>query len=418
METVLHPRGITDALLATLTEAPVVALTGPRQSGKSTLVRDMIADRHPAAYVTLDDFAMLESALADPQGFVNALGDGPVIIDEVQLAPDLFRAIKLSVDRDRRPGRFLLTGSADPLLMPKSSESLAGRVRTLTLWPLTQGEIAGTPECFIGTLFSEAQPSGAGESMSRDELVRRIVRGGFPEAVALGFPEARARWMEDYLVRIVERDVPRLSDVADRLAIPRLLRVLAARSMQLLNLSEVGRSTEIRRATLDRYVGLLVASFMLTLLPAWSDDVARQVSKRPKPLIADSGLMCHLLRADAARLLADGDALGPVLEAFVAIELMRQASWSPGRPRLMHFRTSTREVDLVIEDASGRLVGVEVKASASPSSFDFAGLRALAHATGARFHRGILLHTGAATAPFGENLWAVPVSALWTTEPA
>jgi predicted AAA+ superfamily ATPase len=409
----LRPRGVTDTLLAALSEAPVVVVTGPRQSGKSTLVRDLIADRHPAAYRTLDDFGLLESALADPQGFVDSLGDGAVVIDEAQLAPDLFRAIKRSVDADRRPGRFLLTGSADPLHMPAISESLAGRARTITLWPFSQGEIAGGPETCVGRLFDERAALPDAPVVDRPALVARIARGGFPEAVAVGSPDARERWMSDYLARIVERDVPRIADIADRLAIPRLLRVLGSRSMRLLNLSEVGRLTEIKRATLDRYVGLLVASFLVRLLPGWSYDVARRSSKRPKPLLTDTGLLCHLVRADEQRLLDDPNLLGPLLESFVANEVLRQATWSGRSLDLMHYRTDTEEVDLVLEDSAGRLVGIEVKATTTPAASDFSGLRALQSAAGDAFRRGVLLHTGSVTVPFGERMWAAPISMLW-----
>lgn len=410
----LHSRGVTDVLLAALSEAPVVVVTGPRQSGKSTLVRDLISERHPASYLTLDDFGVLESALGDPQGFVASLGSDPVVIDEVQLAPDLFRAIKLAVDTDRRPGRFLLTGSADPLLTPAVSESLAGRARTVTLWPFTQGEIAGAPEDFLGRLFGDDSPPVKVPGVDRSELVERIVRGGFPEAVSLDPGGPRERWMTDYIVRIVERDVPRIAEIADRLAVPRLLRALGARSMRLLNLSEIGRLTEIKRATLDRYVALLVASFLVRLIPAWSYDTARRSIKRPKPVLADTGLLCHLLRVDAQRLIEDPNLVGPLLESFVANEFMRQATWCSGHIELLHYRTATYEVDLVLEDSRGRLVGIEVKATTSPTMADFSGLRALADAAGGAFHRGVLLHTGTVTVPFGEGMWAMPVSALWS----
>jgi predicted AAA+ superfamily ATPase len=250
--------------------------------------------------------------------------------------------------------------------------------------------------------------------VDRSELVERIVRGGFPEAVSLDPGGPRERWMTDYIVRIVERDVPRIAEIADRLAVPRLLRALGARSMRLLNLSEIGRLTEIKRATLDRYVALLVASFLVRLIPAWSYDTARRSIKRPKPVLADTGLLCHLLRVDAQRLIEDPNLVGPLLESFVANEFMRQATWCSGHIELLHYGTATDEVDLVLEDSRGRLVGIEVKATTSPTMADFSGLRALADAAGGAFHRGVLLHTGTVTVPFGEGMWAMPVSALWS----
>jgi hypothetical protein len=414
MDTRLHHRGAERVLLQMLSESPVVLVTGPRQSGKSTLVRDLIADRFSARYLTLDDTALLDAATRDPQGFITALGSASVIIDEVQLAPGLFRAIKMSVDADRRPGRFLLTGSADPAVSPQVSEALTGRMRSITLWPLEQGEIADAPGEFVNTVFSNELSFAAGTgAIDRRDLIGRVIAGGYPELLSLPEGPARQRWAEDYLLRVVERDVPRLSEIADRLAMPRLLRLLAARSMQLLNLSEVSRLAEIKRATLDRYTALLEATYLVRLIPAWAGDPAREHSKRPKPVVTDSGLACHLLGADETRLLRDPDLLGPLLEAFVACELMRQESFSESRVRMAHFRSGSAEVDLVLEDAAGRLVGVDVKATASPTAADFRGLRAFAERTGPSFVRGVLLHTGTASVPFGDGLWALPVSTLW-----
>ncbi len=398
-----------------LNEAPVVVVSGPRQAGKSTLARELIADRHTATYHTLDDITLLDAARRDPQGFVASLGPGPVIIDEVQRAPDLFRAIKLSVDRDRRPGRFLLTGSSDPSLMPQMADALAGRMRALTLWPLTQGEIGGNPVSFIDTVFDEGEPFRvSSDGSGREDLLTRIVRGGFPESVRLDAGASRERWMADYVMRMVERDVPRMSEIADRMAIPSILTVLAGRTMQLLNLSEVSRLTETKRATLDRYVALLHAAYLVRLIPAWSADIPRRMSKRPKPIITDSGIACHLLGAAEGRLGADPQLLGSLLEGFVATELLRQSSFSVHAVRISHFRAEPAEVDLVLEDAAGRLVGIEVKATTTPTSGDMRGLRQFAELVGARFVRGVLLHTGTTSAPFGPGLWALPISRLWS----
>jgi predicted AAA+ superfamily ATPase len=401
-------------LLEMLGEAPVVVVSGPRQAGKSTLASALIADSHEATYHTLDDMTLLDAATRDPQGFIEGFGSGSVVVDEVQMAPDLFRAIKLSVDRDRRPGRFLLTGSSDPSLMPQMANSLAGRMRALTLWPLSEGEIDGVPSSFIDRVFGAADPFRvASAGVSRRDLLARIVRGGFPEVVRLESGAARERWMTDYVTRMVERDVPRMSEIADRLAIPRILKVLAGRTMQLLNLSEVSRLTETKRATLDRYIALLQAAYLVRMIPAWSGDISRQVAKRPKPIITDSGLACHLVGAAEDRLLADTRLLGSMLEGFVAAELLRQSSFSSASVAISHFRTDVVEVDIVLEDTAGRLVGIEVKATATPTSGDLGGLRQFAQLVGGRFVRGVLLHTGTSSAPFGEGLWALPICSLW-----
>ncbi len=408
-----YRRGAEATLLAMLTEAPVVLVAGPRQSGKSTLVRHLIADRHPARYLTLDDITLLDSALRDPQGFVDGAGDAPVVIDEIQRAPGLLRAVKRAVDDDRRPGRFLLTGSADPGLLPEVADALTGRMRTLTLWPLSQAEIEGSTANAVDRLFSGVPFVAGSGGASRADVVERIVAGGYPEALAQGAGPAHDRWMSSYLSLMIERDVPRISDIADRTALPRILRTLAARSMQLLNLSEVGRMVEVKRVTLDRYVGLLVAAYLLRMISAWSGDIAREASKRPKPLIIDTGLACHLLGVDEERLQAFPDLLGPLLESFVATELMRQAEYASARMRFAHFRMRNAEVDLVLEDAAGRLVGIEVKATASPTFADGDGLRRFADLVGHRFRQGVLFHTGSVTAPLGEGVWAVPASWLW-----
>jgi uncharacterized protein len=410
---VLFERHTEQMVLDALQWSPVVLVEGPRQAGKSVLVRDIVGERRPAAYVTLDDAATLASEREDPQGFVMALPD-PVIVDEVQRAPEIFLPIKLSVDADRRPGRFTLTGSANVLLLPKLSESLAGRMRIVTLWPLLQGEIDGVRGSFINAAFAEKTLPHLSGTGSRADIVMRIVRGGFPEAVRLPEGVARDGWMRDYLTTLVERDARDIATIADRVALPRLLRLLAARSGSLLNITDLSRATGIARATLDRYTAVLAKMFAVQFVPAWSGDVARRLIKSPKVLFCDTGLAASLIGLDAARLLADSDQLGPLLETFVGAELLKLIATAEQRIELLHYRDSRgSEVDWVLEDAGGRLVGIEVKATASPSARDFKGLRAFAETVGERFHRGIVLHTGTTAVPMGDKMWALPVEALW-----
>lgn len=410
-------RRATELVLRALELSPVVLVEGPRQAGKSVLVRDLVGETRPATYVTLDDALRLASARENPQDFVLSLPD-PVVIDEVQRAPEVFLPIKLSVDRDRRPGRFTLTGSANVFLLPKLSDSLAGRMRIVMLWPLSQGEIDGTREHFLDAIFGDARLPLHDGSDSRPAIGQRVVRGGFPEAVALPAGAARDGWMRDYTTTLIERDVRDLAAISERVALPRMLRILAARSGMVLNVADLARATGIARATLDRYLALFARLYVVQLVPAWAGDVARRLVKSPKALFVDSGLAAHLVGLDADRLLADPDRLGPMLETFVGAELLKHIAVHEDRVELMHYRDSHgNEVDWVLEDSEGRLVGVEVKTTVSPSSYDCKGLRAFASSVGRRFHRGILLHTGETAAPMGDGIWALPVSALWGLRP-
>ncbi len=406
-------RRATEAVLQALEWSPVVLVEGPRQAGKSVLVRELVGAKRPAAYVTLDDALVLASARESPQDFVQALQD-PTVIDEVQRAPDIFLPIKLSVDENRRPGRFLLTGSANVLLLPRLADSLTGRMRIVTLWPLSQAEIEQREDHFIDAVFADGPLRHFEGGETRESIAERIARGGFPEAVALPPGPPRDGWMRDYTTTLLERDVRELAAIGDRVALPRLLRMLAARSGTLLNASELSRATGIARATTDRYLALFAMTFTVRFIPAWAGDVARRPVKSPKVLFVDSGLAANLIGLDATRLLDDPDHLAPMLETFVGGELLKQISAAEQRLELMHYRDSHgSEVDWVLEDSRGRLVGVEVKATSSPSDRDFRGLKAFASNVGERFHRGVLLHTGRVAAPMGTGLWALPVGALW-----
>jgi len=410
-------RHATEAVLQALQWSPVVLVEGPRQAGKSVLVRDLVGASRPATYVTLDDALRLASAREHPQDFVLGLPD-PVILDEVQRAPEMFVSLKLSVDENRHPGRFLLTGSANVLLLPQLSDSLAGRMRIIRLWTLSQGEIEGVTERFIESVFAEGPLSEFEGHDTRAQVVARITRGGFPEATSLPEGPARDGWMSAYVTTLLERDVREIANITDRVALPRLLRILASRSGTLLNSSDLSRVTGIARATLERYTSVFTKMFAVVFIPAWSGDVARRLVKSPKVLFADSGLCANLAGFDSARLLEDLDRLGPLLVTFVGGELLRQTDAFPSRVELLHYRDGGgAEVDWVLEDSMGRLVGVEVKATSSPSDRDFKGLRAFAANVGRRFHRGVVLHTGKTAASMGDGLWALPVDALWRLTP-
>jgi predicted AAA+ superfamily ATPase len=381
--------------------------------GKSTLAASLASGPHRARYITLDDAPVLAAARTDPAAFVRGLTE-PVVLDEVQRAPDLFLAIKAAVDRGRRPGRFLLTGSANVLLLPRLSDILAGRMEILTLWPLSQGEIEGVREGFIEALFANSLPSMPPEPEPWTRLLERITRGGYPELTGQGAAERREAWFGSYITTMLQREVRDVSNIEGLTMMPRLLALLATRGASLLNFSDLARGVGIPLTTLKRYLALLEIAFLVQTLPAWSANLGKRLVKAPKVLLADSGLMAYLLGMGGERLAINGTLGGSLLENFVAMELRKQVTWSKTRPAMFHFRTTTgHEVDLVLEARGGRVVGIEVKATASPGAADFKPLRLFAEVTGKRFHRGVLLYTGAEPLPFGPNLYALPISALW-----
>lgn len=365
-------------------------------------------------YMTLDDAATLAAAQSDPQGFISGL-QTPVVIDEVQRVPALALAIKAAVDAHRKPGQFLLTGSANPMPLPNLSGSLAGRIELHTLWPLSQGELAGRTEHFIDEIFASkfSLPKVKGESFST--LIPRLMAGGYPEMLTRTAENRRRAWVGSYINTILQRDVRDISNIRDLSELPRLLALIASRASSLLDYADLARSLAMPQTTLKRYMALLEMTFLVHTLPAWFTNIGKRISKSPKFLLNDTGLLLHLLGADAKRLQNAPTLGGGVLENFVALELLKQRGWSKLKPNLFHFRThSGDEVDFVLEQSDDRIVGIEVKSTASINDGHFRGLNLLADTAKDRFVRGIVLYTGNATVPFKENLLGIPISRLWT----
>jgi uncharacterized protein len=403
------------SLDAALADTPAAFVAGARQTGKSTLVQGLAKRDRSWTYRTFDDLATLASAHSDPQGFVEALGDRAVL-DEVQRAPGILLPLKLAIDQDRRPGRFVLTGSANVLALPRAAESLAGRMEVLTLWPLTQAELEGAQPGFIDACFDDKPSTLPASPVDRDALVRRLVRGGYPEAVSRAGDPARRRWFDAYLATLLQRDLRDLAAVEQVVAVPRILEAAAARTGGPLNVADLGRSLGLNQMTLRRYLVLLEALFLIFRLPPWFENLGKRLAKTPKLYLNDAGLLAHLLGLDPAGLASRPLDLCQLLESFVVAELLRLAPHSSNQPRLHHLRTSDGiEVDVVLEARRHQLVGVEVKAASTVSAADFRGLRFLKDAVGERLRCGVVLYTGRETLPFGPRLWAVPVSALWST---
>ncbi len=409
----MRDRHAADSLLDALCDTPVIYLQGARQTGKSTLARAVAEQQHPARYLTLDTAAVLAAASDDPEGFIAGL-PRPVVIDEAQRAPALALAIKAAVDADRRAGQFLLTGSASVMSLPKLSESLAGRMEMHTLWPFSQGELAGVRETFVDRVFADELVTPDTATATEKSLVDRMCAGGYPEIRTRRSRARRQAWFDAYVDAILQRDVRDLANIERLSEIPRLLALLASRAGELLNVADLARMLDLPQTTLKRYLALMEMTFLVRLLPAWFSNLGKRLAKAPKLLLTDTGLLTHLIEADADRLRRDRTLLGHTLENFVAMELIKQLGWSQRRCRLFHFRTDRgAEVDLVLEDRAGRVVGVEVKSAAAVQKRDFRGLETLAALAAERFVRGVVLCTTTTVVPFGRNLHALPVSQLW-----
>jgi len=405
-------RNMRYAVDAALKDTPVVLVNGARQTGKTTLVK-AIAKERGAAYVTLDDHSTLEAALNDPPAFIQGLGR-MAVIDEVQNAPNIFRAIKASVDRDRKPGRFLLTGSANVLVLPKLGDSLAGRMEIIALHPFAQDELAGRKSGFVDRAFAPRTLTGTSSILERKQVAALVVAGGYPEVMKRKDIARRRAWYGAYVTSILQRDVRDISNITGLTDLPRLLQVLAGRSSGLLNLADLSRTLDIPHSTLRRYMALLEATFLSTPLNAWSANRNKRLVKAPKLHLADSGFAANLSGLDTPTDVVGTPAFGPLLETFVVNELRKIAGWSKTQVKLYHYRTEGgREVDIVLEDARGRIVGIEVKAGMAVGTSDIAGLKDLKESAGDKWVRGILLHPGLGITPFAKDIHAVPLSALW-----
>lgn len=410
-ESALYPRYAEPRLIEALADSPVVLIHGPRQCGKTTLAQ-AVGKRMGFVYLSFDDDVVRGAAEADPAGFVADLPER-VILDEVQRVPTLFAALKTVVDRKRIAGRFMLTGSANVLLVPKLSDSLAGRMQILRLHPLAQCELARRPPGFLGALF-DGRFKTRGTQRLAGQLAERIVAGGYPAALTRPAGRRRARWYHDYLEALVQRDVRDLARISSLDALPRLLALAAAQTGRLLNVTDLAAPFQISRPTIRNYVALLERVFLLEVLPPWHSNRLSRLVKTPKLHLGDTGLACALLGVDATALSLARPLLGQVLETFVYQELRRQASWDDEPLNFFHYRDKDgAEVDIVIERGARVLVGVEVKASATVTAADFRGLRKLKDAAGKRFAAGVVLYDGETSASFGEGQYAVPLCALW-----
>lgn len=394
-----------------LADTRVVLISGPRQAGKTTLARQFSDSSRP--YITLDDVGTLNAARSDPTGFIR--GIDRAVIDEVQRAPDLILAIKESVDLDEAPGRFLLTGSANLATVPAIADSLAGRMAVVSLLPFAQSEIRSTPGRLLDRIFDGNEPAAGADAVFGDDLIDIVLKGGYPEVLRRPTPARRASWLEDYVSLILDRDVRDIANIDQLDRLPRLLDVLAEHAGQLVNHSSFGAALGLSNVTAQKYVAILERLFLVRTVAPWSNNRLSRLVKTPKIHFVDTGLLASLREDDLDTIRRDKTRFGALLESFVVSELLKLASWSERRLSFSHYRTKDRdEVDVVIEDRRGRIVGIEVKASATVKSDDFKGLRQLQQAVGDRFVRGLVLHDHDRVTPFGEKLQAAPLSVLWS----
>jgi hypothetical protein len=390
----MYSRHLDTAIETALTDTPAVFVNGARQTGKSTMVRNFGGE-----YLTFDDSTVLGAAQADLDAFVRGL-PRRAVIDEVQRIPDLARVLKASIDRDRKPGRFILAGSHR---VPAPSW-----IRVFTLWPFSIGEMNFRRETFLDRIFARSF-----ETPRRNaDLWTAVTAGGFPEAVARRSAHRRRAWFDNYTA-LISASLQSTKRIEGLTAMPRLLTLLASRLGGLLNFASLSADMAMPQTTLKRYLTLLETVFLIRLLPPWHTNLGLRLIKSPKLYLLDSGLAAHLSGATPEQIRTQPRWSGPLFENFIVMELTKQASWSKRPPGLFHYRSlAGQEVDILVESPAGQVVGIEVKAAASVGAQDFRGLKSLAEAIGKKFHRGIVLYAGDETVAFGDRLWAMPWDAI------
>jgi hypothetical protein len=416
----MYKRFIATSLIEALSDTPVILVNGARQTGKSTLCKELMEDPDlkkvflAESMVTMDDPTTLEAARRDPLGFLIDLGKH-VVIDEVQRAPELFLSIKKIVDEDRKGRKIILTGSANVMLLPKIGDSLAGRIEINTLWPLSQDEIVGSKSLFLNTLINQDK-SFKSSKTGWQEIAAMVRLGGYPEALERKASQRRNKWFQDYLTAILQKDIRDISNIEGINEIPNILRLIATRVGSTINLSDIGRLAGISHTTLKRYFTLLENIFMIMKIPAWTKNTEGKLVKSPKVFLNDTGLLNHLIGREDEKFLEVRSNAGAFLENFVVMEIIKQLTWSPVTLKPYHFSIHKgSEVDLVLEGKRGEVYGIEIKSASTLQGKDFNGLRRLSELAGDKFKRGIVLYTGEQyLGGFGNNIQAVPISSVWT----
>jgi uncharacterized protein len=411
----MYQRYIANPIAEALKDTPVIVINGARQTGKSTLCRQLVEEGiFDGQIMTMDDPTTLAAAQADPLGFLQDLSNH-AIIDEVQRAPQLFLSIKKVVDENRKSRRLILTGSADVMTLPQVADSLAGRIEIHNLWPLSQSEILGKKSRFLSTLIA-VEGRFQSKKAGWNDIISAIWAGGYPEALQRESERRRAKWFESYITAVLQKDIRNLANIEGLTQIPNILQLIGTRVGSTVNMSDIARLSGIKNTTLQRYMALLEHVFLILKIPAWTPNIEGQFVKSPKIFLNDTGLLCHLRGEGLDSLTENRTTTGAFLENFIVMEIIKQLSWSGLYLKPYHFSVhSGAEVDLILEDKKKHLYGIEIKSTASVSQSDFNGLKRLAEIAGKKFQRGIVLYGGEhMIGGFGENLQAVPISALWS----
>jgi uncharacterized protein len=403
-------RNLQNHLRIAITDTPAILIIGARQVGKTTLARSVEKDN----YLTFDNTNTLSLAKNSPQDFIANLTK-PVVIDEIQLCPEILPVIKMIIDNQRTAGQFILTGSVNIMTLPKVSESLAGRIEIITLRTLSQNEIEENETNLVDKLFADdIDFPTTFPHIEREDLFTRMLTGGYPEVISRKTESRRSDWFQSYITTILQRDVRDLANIEGLVEMPRLLSLLASRAAGLLNIAEVSRSMGFQQVKLNRYMQLLEKVFLIETVPSWSGSLKSRLVKAPKIFITDTGLLSYLQGLNLKKLNNEPTLAGNLTENFVVMELKKQIGWSETRPEMFHFRTSNdKEVDIILENRAGELVCIEVKSSSSVNKNDFKGLQLLADSLPNKFKRGIILYSGNEFLSFGEKLFVVPINALW-----
>lgn len=409
-----YPRWQASAIDDALHSRRVILLEGPRQCGKTTLAKQVSSGEEEVIYRTLDDQTLLNSALDDPHGFV-AHGDHLMIIDEIQRAPALLTAVKKDVDENQKPGRFILTGSANIQSLPKVNESLAGRVRKLRLRPLSEGELERRQPRFLERVFSGDFQAFPTSDLIKDDYLKRALRGGFPEAILMTTPRERQLWHKDYLDALIERDLKDIANIRRQDSLLKLIEALAAWSSKFMDISAIGSSLSLTHGTLEAYINAVETLYLIDRVRPWTKTDYARIGKKDKLFMADTGLMASCLNWTLDKVRLDGELNGKLMETFVYTQLAALIDAGKGEYSLSHYRDrEKREVDFVIEDSGEAIIGLEVKAGTNIDSGSFKHLKWFkTNMAAGKAFTGIVLYSGEHTVSFGENMWAVPTSALW-----